>query len=151
MPDPREPIPPLSLLFAYGPALLILALGTGGWLLPPAWQPFAVAGGWLWSTAILLFLAGVTRGLSFFTAGGPRPAQVGFMLWLFIAGFGAMLVPLRIGLVLLAAGYASIAFYDPRAARAGRAPTYFARLRPPQMAIAVAALLLLIGRVTLRA
>ena len=142
----RDPIPPLSLIFAYGPAFLILVLGIGGWLLPLPFQGMAVAAGYLWGTAILLFLAGVTRGLSFFTAGGPRPSQVAMFLFLFLLGFGALIAPMWIGLALLLPGYAGIALFDPPAARAGLAPGYFARLRPPQMAIIVAGLLLLLVR-----
>ena len=143
----RAPIPPLSLLFAYGPALLIVALGLGGWLLPAAWQPAAVAGGWLWSAAILLFLAGVTRGLSFFSPGGPHASQVAAMLVLFLLGFGALMSPLRIGFPLLVIGYAGVAAFDRPAARVGLAPGYFARLRWPQMAVAIVGLLLLLARV----
>lgn len=139
-------IPPLSLLFGLGPAGLILLAGVGAWALPAAGQRQAVAGGWLWSTAILLFLAGVTRGLSFATP-GPHRGQLAQMLWLFAAGCGALLVPLPIAFALLAAGYASIALFDRRAAARGQAPAHFARLRPPQMALAVLGLLLLGARV----
>lgn len=142
----REPVPPLSLLFAGGPVLLILALGIAGWVLPPAPARFAVAAGWLWGTAILLFLAGVTRGLSFFSPGGPHRAQIVMMLWIFLLGFGALATPTWIGFALLILGYGSIAAYDPAAARAGLAPGYFARLRVPQMGVAIAGLVLMMLR-----
>ena len=146
MADPREPIPPLSLLFGFGPVLLIAAAALGAWALPAEWQVAAVGVGWLWATAILLFLAGVTRGLSFFPPGGAHKGQIVQMLWLFALGFGALATPPWIGLALLVLGYGSVAAFDPPAARAGLAPAHFARLRPPQMAIALVGLLLLLLR-----
>ena len=146
MSDARPRVPLLSLLFGYGPALLIVAAGFAGWLLPPDWQTAAVGVGWLWATAVLLFLAGVTRGLSFFSPGGPRGAQIVQMLWLFALGLGALMTPPWIGLALLVLGYGSIAVFDPPAARQGLAPAYFARLRRPQMALAIIGLVLLLLR-----
>lgn len=158
--DVREPIPPLSILFGYGPATIVLLLGLAGWLLPqtlgdpaaaaghlPVYpQAFAVTTGWLFATAILLFLAGVTRGLSFFSPGGPHTSQFVMMLWLFLLGFGALVTPMWIGFVLLILGYGSIAVFDPQAARTGLAPGYFARLRPGQMAVFIGGLVLLLLR-----
>lgn len=143
----RDPIPPLDLILAFAPAALLLLLALGGWVLPPAPARQAVLGGWLVGTGTLLFLAGVTRGLSFFTPGGPRAVQVGVMGWLFALGFGALLLPLRIAFVLLILGYATVAAFDPPAARAGLAPAYFARLRPGQAAIMGLALAMLLARV----
>jgi hypothetical protein len=40
----------------------------------------------------------------------------------------------------LLAGHATLMLLDPVAARRGEAPLYFARLRPPQMGLAVASL-----------
>ena len=144
MANPREPIPPLSRLFGYGPVLRIVAAAFGGWALPADWQVAAVGAGWLWATAVLLFLAGVTRGLSFFSPRGPHRAQIVQTLWLFALGIGALATPPWIGLALLVLGYGSVAAFDPPAARHGLAPAYFARLRPPQMAIALIGLLLLL-------
>lgn len=160
--DIREPIPPLSQLLGYGPAAIVLLLGLGGWLLPqtlgdpaaaavtghlPVYpQAFAVTTGWLFATAILLFLAGVTRGLSFFSPRGPHWSQLVMMLWLFLLGFGALITPLWVGFALLILGYGSIAAFDPQAARAGLAPGYFARLRPSQMVIFIGGLALLLVR-----
>lgn len=131
----REPIPPADLLLAFGPAALTLLAGIAAWTAPLAWQPPAIAFGWLWSAAILLFLAGVTRGLSFFTAGGARLPQLLQMAWLFLLGLFAFATPLALALPLLMIGYACIAAFDLHAARHGMAPAYFARLRPPQILI----------------
>jgi hypothetical protein len=49
-----------------------------------------------------------------------------------------------VSLVLIAVGYASIAILDPIAARRGEAAPHLARLRPPQMGIALIGLIGLI-------
>ncbi len=131
--------PPLELLLGYGPALVILAAGA----LALAGVPFALTLGCLWAAAILIFLAGVVRGLSFFTDGGPRMAQVGVMMARFVCGLAALLLPPVLATPVLAVGYLTSLIYDPIAARTGAAPRYFAQLRPPQMAIALAGLVLL--------
>lgn len=141
--SPKPTIPPLSLVLAYGPALVLLALGIGALALPPYFAFWALACGQIWAAAILLFLAGVRRGLSFFTGGGPRPVQIVTMMWVFLLGLATLLVPASRGFVVAAIGYLSIALLDPRAAPRGEVPDYFARLRPPQMAIFVAGCVLL--------
>ena len=90
-------------------------------------------------------VAGVRRGVSFFTAGGPRPAQVATSLWLFLLGLAALMLPARLALPVAAAGYLSVALLDPLAAAQGEVPTYFRALRPPQMALFLAGLALLFG------
>jgi len=131
--------PPLELLLGYGPALVILAAGA----LALAGVPFALTLGCLWAAAILIFLAGVVRGLSFFTDGGPRLTQVGVMMARFVCGLAALLLPPVLAMPVLAVGYLTSLIYDPIAARTGAAPRYFAQLRPPQMAIALMGLVLL--------
>ena len=141
MPDPRGPaaIPRLSLLLGFGPMLLFpaLALVAWGW---PEWRWLALAAGQVWASALLVFIAGVRRGLSFFTEGGPRPAQIAATLWLFAAGLTTLLAPLPWSHLVPLAGFASLAASDPPAARRGEVPAFFARLRPAQSAIACAGL-----------
>ena len=108
-----------------------------------------VAAGQIWGAAILLFLAGVTRGLSFFTAGGPRPIQLATMGWLFLLGLAGLMLPPLYALAALIVGYGSVALLDPPAARRGEAPAHFARLRPPQMLVAIAGLVALALRLIL--
>lgn len=135
----RDPAPPaLSLVFGYGPMLPIAAAGIAAWTASGGAARIALALGMAWAAAILLFLAGVRRGLAFRTPGGERVSQMATMIWLFLLGLGAMLAILPspvIATVLLAIGYASIAILDPIAARREEAPAHFARLRPPQMAV----------------
>ncbi|WP_347302473.1 DUF3429 domain-containing protein [Croceibacterium sp. TMG7-5b_MA50] len=138
--------PPLETVLAYGPAAIIVAIGLLGW----TGLPWAVEAGRLWAAAILLFLAGVTRGLSFFTEGGPRPGQLIVMLVRFSCGLGALALPTLaiagaafLSWLLLFAGYLTVLIYDPPAARRGTAPRFFARLRGPQMFVALAGIVIL--------
>ncbi|WP_339112606.1 DUF3429 domain-containing protein [Thioclava sp. GXIMD2076] len=114
-----------------------MALGMlGMFFLPGAWQGVCAAATAVWGSAILLFLAGVRRGLSFRTPGGVRAVQLLTMLVYFLWGLASLLAPLSVSLWMLCLGYAAIALIDPIAARRGEAPLYFARLRPVQMGAA---------------
>lgn len=113
----------------------------------------------LWGAAILMFLAGVRRGVSFRTPGGPTPRQIAVMFSHFVIGGLAMLIvaagldvfgvpPVALASGLLLLGFASLAVLDPIGAEAGTMPLHFRRLRPVQMAvpvIAFAALLVMIA------
>ena len=90
-----------------------------------------------WAIGILFFLSGVRRGLSFRAPEGPTMSQRAAFLWLFTLGLAALVLqprPAATGVLVL--GFASVAVLDWLAARREDAPPYFARLRPPQMAIA---------------
>ena len=143
MPSPRSDTPRqtplLSILLGYGPVALILLLALLAW----AGFAWAVPLARLWAAAILIFIAGVARGLSFFTEGGPRLSQIAIMLWRFVCGLAALAVAEIWAFPILAAGYLSALFYDPHAARHGEAPRFFAQLRPPQMIVALAGLVIL--------
>jgi len=140
-------IPPLSLTLGYGPMAAFPVLALAAWLAPPPWPAIAIAAGQGWGAALLVFLAGVRRGLSFLTEGGPRPAQIATMLWLFLLGGASLLTTPRIAFALLVVGYGSIALLDPTAARRGEVPAFFARLRPPQMGLALVGLVALLVKV----
>lgn len=130
----------LSLVLGFGPVGVILV--AGGFALLD-W-PGAVFVGQTWAAVILIFLAGVVRGLSFLTDGGPRASQVIVMGLRFWCGLAALLLPPILAMPVLAAGYLSALLYDPFAARTGAAPRYFAKLRPPQMVVALIGLFLLL-------
>ncbi len=137
--DPR--VPALSVLLGFAPMLPIVIAALGTWLAPRPWPLVATSLGVMWSAAILVFLAGVRRGLSFRTPGGERPIQIATMMWLFVLGIGAFVVSNAVtALILLILGYVTVAILDPIAARRQEAPAHFARLRPPQMGLAVVAL-----------
>jgi hypothetical protein len=137
--DTPERTPLLSQILGYGPAAMILIAGA----LALGEVPWALAFGQTWAAVILIFLAGVARGLSFFTEGGPRTAQIAVTMWRFACGLVALILPPVLALPVLAAGYLSVLVYDPLAARTGGTPRYFARLRPPQMIVALTGLVLL--------
>ena len=134
-------IPVDGLVLGYGAMLpfpvAAVAVWVGGGEVAAAAATLAI----LLGAALALFLSGVRRGLSFRTEGGPRPGQIAMMLWLFAVGLAALLIPERPAIALLAAVFLSLLILDPIAARRGEVPLYFARLRPPQMAIPVLSLL----------
>lgn len=136
-------VPKLDLFFAYG-AMVPLVIAAGAvWLGGEALAALAVRAGIVWGGAVLAFLSGVRRGLSFRTPGGPTLPQLAMFLWLFGAGLLALVLPAGPALGLMIAGYASMAVLDPIAAKRHEVPVYFARLRPWQMGLAVAALVAL--------
>ena len=143
--EERPEIPLDGLVLGYGPMLPFPAAVAAALLASPTLADLALVFATLWGAAILMFLGGVRRGLSFRTPGGPRLTQIAMTLWLFLAGLGALLAPPVPALALLTAGYASLVALDPVAARREEAPLYFARLRPPQMAIAAASLAALLA------
>jgi hypothetical protein len=141
--DPRIPLS--SVLLAYGP-VVPLPLAALGWLtLPFPWPGVLL---WLavwWGGAILTFLAGVRRGLSFQDAGASLP-ELALMVWLFVLGAGAIAGALAVRtpllpLTMLALGYATLAIVDPASARRGRVPAHFETLRPLQMGVALIGLI----------
>lgn len=127
-------------LFAYA-ALVPLAVGALSLWLAPRGLSFLILNAVLiFGAALLTFFAGVRRGVSFRQPGGPTTAQIATMLWLFLAGIAALFAvawgfPFPASVVELA-GFASLGVLDPRAARRGEAPLFFARLRPLQMGLA---------------
>ena len=130
-------IPLEGYILGYGPAL-VMALGAFlGWVLAGDLAALALRLNLLLGTAILLFLSGVRRGLSFRAPAGPNMPQRLTFFWLFGLGFLALLLQGRpSAAALLAIGFASLGLFDWLAAKKEEAPPYFARLRPPQMAIA---------------
>ncbi len=145
--DPDRAIPRPALVLAAGPVLLILVAALIALALPTRTAGVPITLGQMWAAVLLLFLAGVRRGLSFAAEGGPRPIQIATAIGLFVLGVAGLLLPLQAALLALIVGYAAIGILDPRAARRGEVPAWFARLRPPQMAVAIAGLLLFMVRI----
>ena len=145
--EPRE-TPWLGVFFGYV-AMIPFVLGLlTFWLASEPWRGAALAITLFWGCAILTFLSGVRRGVSFRTPGGETAAQIATMLGLFCLGFAAIVstalaLPI-VAAILLLLGYLGLEILDPIAARKLEAPLYFARLRPAQMAIPVACLFLTI-------
>ena len=146
--EPRR-IPWLDLVLGFGPMVPIAAGTAAAWWLNGQPLDYLVAlFTLLYAASILLFLAGVHRGVSFRTEGGPRVSQMVTMLVLYGLGlsslFAAVLGKAVPALAMLILGYAAIGVIDPIAARTGAVPLAHARLRPIQMPIAVVSLALLL-------
>ncbi|MBE7210515.1 MAG: DUF3429 family protein [Gluconacetobacter diazotrophicus] len=137
-----------GIVLGYAAMLPIAAGALGAALLPPPLAIVSLEFAMTWAAAVVIFLAGVRRGLSFRTAGGETTAQIVTMFWLFCVGvaalFALMLLALRTSVVLLILGYLTLAVFDPIAARRGEAPLFFARLRPVQMLVPLLSLALIL-------
>ncbi len=144
------PIPLDSLIFGYGPMLPFVAAALGVWL-SPALREAAIGLTIIWGGLILSFVGGVRRGFDFGDTAASTRTEIGTMtLHVSIAGLALISgwqgrPAWAIG--LLAAGFALVALLDSSAARAGNAPAHFARLRAPQIAIAVVSLLFVLAGV----
>ncbi len=136
----REHIPARSYLLGYGPMMPFVAAAIGVWTMPQPWPLIATRLALAWGVTILVFVAGVRRGTSFYTPGGPSPAELASALTIFAIGFVALLLPPNWALGLLALGYVIDSVVDALAGRSALAPRYFATLRPTQMSIAVVSL-----------
>lgn len=149
----REPErPPAEAVLLGAAAMAPLVAGAAlAWVGGPGWLGPVAGMTVLWAGAILIFLAGVPRGLSFRQPGGATGLQRASMLGLFAVGLGALAWPSAEGAIgLLMLGYLALAVLDPVAARRGEAPPFLAPLRPVQTAVGVAALAALLLRVVLR-
>lgn len=146
--ESRE-IPWLSVLFGYGPMLPIVAGAALAWWTRGRLDYLVALLTMVYAGAILVFLAGARRGVSFRTGDSPTAAQIATVLLLFGLGLGglmsAVLGKAVLALALLIAGYVAVGVLDPIAARRGEAPLFFARLRPTQMPIGVAGLAALLA------
>jgi hypothetical protein len=116
------------------------------WLTPPMIAIWLGSAAMVWSGALLSFLAGVRRGLTFSEAVRPPLREILSMLWLFGLGVATLwLAPNVLAIAVAIIGFASVAVLDFRAARRAEAPRYFAKLRPLQALFAVAALVVLLA------
>lgn len=139
--DPQSRTPWESLVLAYAAMVPIMAGALACWLLQGSAAALALRLTIGWSGAVLCFLSGVHRGLSFRQEGGPVLSQLATMLWLFVLGVASLLSPWAVpSLALQMLGYGTMALYDPIAAREGEVPRYFQRLRPVQMLVPIASL-----------
>lgn len=142
--EPRS-VPPESLFFG-GIAMVPFPVGAALAFLPGGAGALFADLTLLWGAAILTFLAGVRRGVSFRTPGGPTKAQLAMMMWLFLLGAIALVLVALSDLLggtaadaaaaaMLGVGFVSMIVLDPMAARHGEAPLFFERLRPVQMIV----------------
>ena len=150
----RPEVPWLSVVLGYGPMIPFVVGAILAWVTRGAIRAEIVLLTIIWAASILAFLAGVRRGLSFRTEGGPAVAQLVTMFGLYVLALAALVLVVEglalASVALLLVGFAAIAVLDPIAARKGEAPLFFARLRPTQISIAVAGLAALLASLILR-
>lgn len=140
----KNNVPLDSVIFGYGPMLPFLVATVGVWLMPPPWPGLARDLVIFWGALILAFVAGVRRGFGFGAPAAATSAAIAAMLIYFVPAGLALLLhwanrPIQ-ALAVLIAGYALVAILDANAAKAGNAPAHFARIRPPQIMIAIGGL-----------
>ena len=145
----KPEVPWLSVVLGFGPMLPFVAGDLAAWGFAGVLRGEAILLTIIWAASILAFLAGVRRGLSFRTEGGPAVAQIATMFCLYVLALAALVAVVH-GFAIYAAafvliGFAALMVLDPIAAKAGQAPLFFARLRPLQMAIATVSLAALLA------
>lgn len=145
----RSGVPSLSILLGYAPMLPFIIGAGAAWVTKSEVRELVAMFTTFWAGSILIFLAGVRRGLSFRTEGGPTYTQIMTMLILFIIGLLALLLAAQkmtsLALGPLIVGFCLILVLDPIAARNGEAPLFFARLRPLQIPIAIVSLAIMMA------
>jgi hypothetical protein len=145
--SPQTPL--LGLVFGWIAMLPFVFGALATWALTDS--NHAVTATVTWGGAILAFLAGVRRGLSFRTPGGEDSAQIATMLGLFLLALAALSTGSPVvAVVVLLIGYVGIAVLDPIAAARREAPLFFARLRPVQMLIPIVSLAAILWHLLLR-
>lgn len=105
-----------------------------------------------WATAalmtygavILSFLGGIHWGVAIARdpGAGALPRRLVVSVAPSLIAWAGLLLPLKVGLLLLAAGFAAILYVDIRATRAGEMPPWYPRLRLPLSFAVLAALFL---------
>jgi hypothetical protein len=119
----------------------LVACAMAAWLTAGSFREVAMSLAIIWGGAILAFLAGVRRGLSFRPPGGAQGARLLFTLWTFVLAFGSMIAlrPLTsLGLLIL--GYAGLALAGRGAALREEVPLFFAGSGPAQVSVAALSL-----------
>ncbi len=144
--DQARRAPASSLLLGAG-AMLPIVAGALAVLVSAGWASWLIHVVIIWAAAVLCFLGGVRRGLSFRQFGGATVGEVAASLSVFACGFGAITAPqAAASLAVLILGYVSVAVLDSAAARRGEAPRYFAYFRPLQMVLPTLSLFFLLTR-----
>ena len=99
-----------------------------------------------YGAVILSFLGGAQWGLAIGGAARASGDKLAGRLVVSVipslVGWAALLVEERAGLLLLAVAFAAMLWVDLRAARQGRAPAWYPRLRVPLTVVVIASLLL---------
>jgi hypothetical protein len=141
----------LDRVLGWGAIAPLAACAVAAWLSAGSVRAVVMSLAIIWGGAVLVFLAGVRRGLGFHAPGGMRSSQIVFMLWTFALAFGSMIAlqPLTsLGLLML--GYAGMALSARAATLREEVPIFSAGLRPVQMSIALLSLCAVAARLIWR-
>lgn len=94
-----------------------------------------------YGAVILSFLGGIHWGLAIASdlGDGSLPRRLVVSVVPSIVAWAGLLLPLRVGLLVLAVGFAAMLYVDTRATRVGEAPPWYPRLRGPLSAVVLAA------------
>jgi hypothetical protein len=131
----------LDRVLGWGAIAPLIACAVIAWLTTGSVRAVAMSLAIIWGGAVLVFLAGVRRGLGFRAPDKARPSQTLFMLWTFALAFGSMIAlrPLTsLGLLIL--GYAGMALAARAAGLREEVPIFSAGLRPVHMSVALLSL-----------
>lgn len=141
----------LDRVLGWGAMAPLALCAVAAWLSAGSVRAVAMSLAIIWGGAVLVFLAGVRRGLGFRTPSGARSSQIAFVLWTFALAFGSMIAlqPLTsVGLLIL--GYAGMALAARGAALRDEAPVSFAGWGPAQMSVAALSLCAVAARLMWR-
>lgn len=146
------PIPLRSRILGFGSVAPVAAAAIRSWVLDLYWAEQLSYLAIMWGAVVMAFVAGVRRGYGFGAPVAAGTKDVGTAILYFAAAFVALLLadygrPLD-ALLSLATSFLLVAILDTRAARTGRAPAHFQKLRAAQMAISSVAYLVLFLRFT---
>lgn len=117
--------------------LAATVFGPADWI-DPAGRALA-----LYGAVILSFLGGIQWGLAIATPSGSDDAlgrRLAVSVLPSLIGWGALLLPLQIGLYVLAAAFALVLFLDAQTSLKGEAPAWYPKLRLPLTAVVMTCL-----------
>lgn len=140
----REPnrVPPAAWILGYAGAIPFVACAVAVWAFDGASRGFAMIALIAYGAAILSFLGGIRWGLAI-ANGRDEPGLLALTVSVVpaLVAWLALLAPApATALAALVTGLVLIAVSDAAAARDGRAPAWYPRLRWPLAAIATTAL-----------
>jgi len=119
--------------------MILIVLGT------PAWTGWATQALAFYGALILSFLGGVQWGLAI-GAGKPVSDSVlarrlAISVLPSLIGWAALLMPLQLALLLMAASFALVLSFDLQASAKGDAPVWYPKLRVPLSVVVITTLL----------
>jgi len=137
-------VPPVAAWLGGSGALPFVALALLAFLGPGEWANWASRALAFYGAVILSFLGGIQWGLSIAT-GSPAPdsaltRRLATSVAPSLIGWAALLLPLKIGLLMMTAAFALILYADVRASMKGEAPDWYPKLRIPLSSVVMASL-----------